>query len=357
MKRLATKIQHPNTQRLGLSLRHVPRVHTLRSLQDLSQGYSPLIPHTQFGLIRYPEFIYVGISTESKESKFFGYVTFGNQTITRDYTGEPSERLSIGSNGSNPSQFNTAYGLAIHPHTQNVYVADFCNHRIQAFTPQLEFLFEFGSRGTDERSFQYPAGLAFSSDGKKLAIVDNDNRRIKITDPEGNLIEIIDGSGVDQGAFDEPYFITTDRDDNLYIADRDRLRVQKYTFDGKFISFIGDKGGVGNTVGNVCGVCISDQDELVTHKEGGNELKYFSLDGKFLRSVPTPDTSSRKSFLARGPHGGLILSDRGGDKIHFFDKDGKHYHSISLPAPLGVAFNNQNDLYIVHCDKATIAMY
>jgi len=67
-----------------------------------------------------------------------------------------------------------------------VYVVDSNNHRIQAFTYDGDFVFEFGKYGSGAGEFKYPYGIA--NDGTYLYVTDSGNNRVQVFDLKGNYI-------------------------------------------------------------------------------------------------------------------------------------------------------------------------
>jgi len=125
----------------------------------------------------------------------------------------------LGGLGNAPRQFNEPRGLAI-SQTGNLYVADTKNHRIQVFAlPSLALQAIWGKR----------AGI-------------NDVTAPVPTPPECELLpeqQICWGqpiAGSQPGEFNEPWDVIVDGDENVYIADRNNHRLQK--FDRRRHSFI-----------------------------------------------------------------------------------------------------------------------
>ena len=73
--------------------------------------------------------------------------------------------------------FTTVTGLAIGP-KDNVFVADFYNHRVQKFAPDGTFLTSFGKRGNGPGEFDYPTAVAVTDDGT-VFVADFGNNRIQ----------------------------------------------------------------------------------------------------------------------------------------------------------------------------------
>ncbi len=82
-----------------------------------------------------------------------------------------------GKPGQKPGEFSGPYDVCVDKE-DNVYVADFWNHRIQKFTPGGEFLWEFGKHGTGEGEFECPVSVAVGEDGS-VYVSDWGNNRVQ----------------------------------------------------------------------------------------------------------------------------------------------------------------------------------
>ncbi len=126
-------------------------------------------------------------------------------------------------NESRPAHFNNVHGIAVDPATGNVFVNDRENHRIQAFTGDGEYLHEWpvGNPPSDLHMFIITAD-------SYLWAADRGSNRILKYDLDGNLLYAWGVSGDFPGGMWGVHAISVDTDGNLYIAEVDNGRVQKY---------------------------------------------------------------------------------------------------------------------------------
>ncbi len=82
---------------------------------------------------------------------------------------------------STRGRFNVATSVAVGP-KNDVYVADFFNHRIQIISEKGQFVSTFGSQGSGPGQFERPTDMAFDADGN-LYVVDFGNDRIQKFEP------------------------------------------------------------------------------------------------------------------------------------------------------------------------------
>ncbi len=91
--------------------------------------------------------------------------------------------FGLGVPGSRGGWFRVATGVATDT-LGRIYVADFENHRIQAFDDKGRLLSMFGDRGSDLGEFEHPTDLDIAADGR-IYVVDFGNHRIQIFSPLG----------------------------------------------------------------------------------------------------------------------------------------------------------------------------
>jgi len=134
----------------------------------------------------------------------------------------------------------------------NYYISEYGEYdRVQKFSPQGEFLLEWGGHGTRPGQFSRPQKMAWDEQ-QRIWIVDACNHRIQVFDAQGNYVTgwgtscdlyapdrpgcvDPDGGGPQQlgdGQFREPWGVAVDANGIVYVADTWNHRIQKFTLDG-----------------------------------------------------------------------------------------------------------------------------
>lgn len=133
-----------------------------------------------------------------------------------------------GEPGLNPGQFNRAEGLGIDSQDR-LYVADSCNHRIQIFRSDGQFIRTYGHAGRSPGEFSYPYDIKVDELGRQY-VCEFGNSRISIFDAHDQLIETLGGNaaGAAPGEFANPWSIALNSAGDLYVADSQNHRVQKF---------------------------------------------------------------------------------------------------------------------------------
>lgn len=124
-----------------------------------------------------------------------------------------------GTKGSGPGQFNLVHSIAIDAN-RRVYVSDRVNNRIQIFDENGTFLDQWPNVRSVTR-------VVATKDGGVWVAAAGYNRFAKF-DTDGKLLYHWGLMGSEPGLFDNPHQYDVDRDGNLYVADANNNRIQKF---------------------------------------------------------------------------------------------------------------------------------
>ena len=120
----------------------------------------------------------------------------------------------------------------------NVWTTDAESSTILKFTAEGKKLLqiEVGEQPPVRRShFVGTTDIAFGPHGRLFITDGYGNARVLEYTPDGRRVRQWGSAGSGPGQFRLPHGITIDRDNIIYIADRENGRVQKFDLDGKFI--------------------------------------------------------------------------------------------------------------------------
>jgi len=140
-----------------------------------------------------------------------------------------------GTYGSEPGQFIEPWDVALDG-DGNVYVTDTWNHRVQKFDGQGRFLLAWGTFGqpafvsdpAGQGVFYGPRGIAVSA-SNEVYVTDTGNKRVQVFTSEGVFVREFGGSGTVPGLMNEPVGIALMDTGSVVVADAWNHRVQVFS--------------------------------------------------------------------------------------------------------------------------------
>eukprot|EP00002_Diphylleia_rotans_P010387 TRINITY_DN2082_c0_g2_i1.p1 TRINITY_DN2082_c0_g2~~TRINITY_DN2082_c0_g2_i1.p1 ORF type:complete len:548 (+),score=142.84 TRINITY_DN2082_c0_g2_i1:329-1972(+) len=365
---------HSQAESFALNIKQHLNIYTTKANQNASQGQTIRLP---ISIVHGGRAFIDSVSVSLPTARFQGKITFAvpvsceafvfqtkrlmtgshSMYISRDLATIKEPVARMGSRGGETGMFREPFGIAIHPKTGNYFVMNKDNQRIDEISPDLEIIRSF-TGSTNGQSFSYARGVAINQDGSVLAIADTLNHRVQIWDMDGKCTHLIIEAAPKQ-RLESTQFVAFDVDDNLYVSDKSKKVIHKYNSKWEYVCSIGGEGD-GNPIGEVGGIMINDYNELMAIACRSSEVKVYSTDGHYLRSITVQQTGSVENAysncLGRGPDGGFIVSDTS-NNVHFYSDDGVLLHQITVKIPIGTAFDHLNRLVVVSYGDHSLYIY
>ncbi len=265
----------------------------------------------------------------------------------------PTFALKWGTVGIEPGQFNAPEGIALGPQGR-IYVADTNNHRIQVFDQRGDFLWQWGSlcilaskEGCDgpsgEGQFNTPEGIVYSALSGILYIADSGNHRIQAFGPEGDFLFQWGSEGQGEGQLNNPVGLAVDDDARVYVADVLNHRVQVFDHTGRFLRQWGTEGTDEGRFRFPSGLAVHRQSVYVTDN-GNHRVQRFDLEGNFLGQwgthcrlttgegcvdpdgegpLESGDGQFRRPFgIAADSQGRIYVLDQSNNRVQIFTAEG-----------------------------------
>lgn len=136
-------------------------------------------------------------------------------------------------------------GLFVMPHglevdnQDNIWVTDCGLHQVFKFDSNGNLLMTLGEArvsGNDSEHFNLPTDIAVTADGSFYVSDGYGNSRVIKFSKEGDYLFEWGKLGNEKGEFKIPHGIDLDNEGNVYVADRENNRIQKFDRKGKFIT-------------------------------------------------------------------------------------------------------------------------
>ena len=232
------------------------------------------------------------------------------------------EKKSFGTKGSGPGQFKSPEGVAIDT-GGNILVADHGNHRIQQCSSTGKHLRTVGTPGSGPLQFQYSRGIAVHPNTGRVYVADCKNNRIQVLNSDLTYSSSFGRKGSNYGKFNNPYDVSTDREDNVYVADRLNHRIQVFTVDGVYLRQFGKNGKGEGELKKPVSIAIDSGNVVFVGEQGNHRVSIFSTDGEFIESFGRkgkgPVEFGGPYGLAVDKKGTLYVSDHGNNRIQIFN--------------------------------------
>ena len=123
-------------------------------------------------------------------------------------------------------------------------MTDAGNDRVEVFTSDGQYLFQWGRTGSGSGEFDQPRRLAIDAIGN-VFVAEYNNSRVQKFDASGSYILSWGGScsaGSADPCFEHPLGIETDADDDVYVVDFYDDRVEKFDNSGTYLCEWGTSG-------------------------------------------------------------------------------------------------------------------
>ena len=203
------------------------------------------------------------------------YVACCDDDCIRVFDQGGHEKRTIGSRGSGDGQFRYPRGISIKGDV--MYVADYCNHRIQKLTTEGQFLQKFGQHGSDQGEFTCPISVIVDQ-RDKMIVADSKNHRVVILDQNGSWLLTVNGNVSGAQGFKDPWGLALDPQGNIHVAAYGSNTIKVFTPEGTYVRSYGDVKGP-------TGIAIDEEGYSLVCERSGKCLSIFDPEGNKIHTV------------------------------------------------------------------------
>ena len=169
------------------------------------------------------------------------------------------------------------------------------------------FVAKWGSLGSGDGQFGDPEGIATDQAGN-VYVADTNNRRIQKFTSDGQFIARWGSPGTGDGQFAIPRSIVTDQAGNVYVSDAGNARIQKFTSDGQFLAKWGSAGTGDGQFRFIDGITTDQAGNVYVGDTGHHRIQKFTSDGQFIAKLGSPGTGDGQVAFPWG-----IATDQAGN--------------------------------------------
>ena len=238
----------------------------------------------------------------------------------------PPYLFQWGSEGISNGEFDEPIGIAVDS-SNNVYVVDSYNDRIEKFDGNGNYLTQWGSYGSGNSQFEYPEGIAVDSSGN-VYVADSDNDRIEKFGSNGNYLTQWGSQGSGNGQFLFPIGITVDSSNNVYVADGSDSRIEKFTSDGNYLIQWGSNGSGNGQFSDPTMLAVDSSNTIYVADSDNYRVQKFAGNGNYLTQWGGLGTGNGQFEFPLGiavdSSGNVYVGDSANDRIEKFTSNGNY---------------------------------
>ena len=220
-----------------------------------------------------------------------------------------------------PENFRNPRGLGWCSDSQELYVADSTNHRIQVFDQDGRYKRQMGCLGSGPGQLASPRDLTIDRKGR-LIVADTENHRIQILQKDGSFINMITEKG-SEGHFNRPCGVTVNHNNEIIVADTYNHQVALFEEIGAYIKQFG---GYGKYVGRFDHPYTTEVDStnnIYVPDFYNDRIQIFTPSGKFIRIFAPNAFFVKPSVVCFSDDDTILVTQWNNDPVRIFGKDGK----------------------------------
>ncbi len=212
--------------------------------------------------------------------------------------------------------------------------------------------------------FNNPKAVAVSAEGN-VYVADTGNNRIVILNSKGRQQRTIGGFGFEQDQFDGPSDIWCGSLINIYVADYNNRRIQRFDRQMNYISSLSadDAGDSDIQFTEVASCAVSSNNDLFILDHGENKIVKINRLGQAELSFGTYISGAGELQnpvqLDITPKGLLLVTDAEAKALFVYDFFGnfiKALHDPRMKQPAGLTVNDEGRVWIADPEAGAVFM-
>ena len=239
---------------------------------------------------------------------------------------------------------------------------------VKAYTG-ASFASSFGSYGTSSGQFKNVINVYADQFGN-VFVADTDNNRIQKFDQNGNFISAIGTLGTGNEQFNRPTSAVSDRAGNLYVIDSANNRVEKFDSLGNFVlqwSLCSS-----NCHPYMFNMAIDENDAIYITDQYSDIIRKYDTIGELITSWGGSGSGNGQFLnqysnnyfgIAVNSFGDVYVTDSGNYRIQKFDSNGNFIKSFDIQNsstnfnPASIAIDSLNNVYVLDYTNNVVQVF
>lgn len=225
----------------------------------------------------------------------------------------------------------------------------------------LTLVGKWGGPGSGDGQFNAPRGIGVNGAGD-VYVADGNNNRVQKFTADGGFLLKFGSTGSGPGQFSSPDGVAVDPTGNVFVVDTGNYRIQAFTSDGTFIRSFGRLSrtpanpGPGEFGSNPEGIAVDGAGNVyVTDRF---RVIKFASDGTFIRAWGGQGSGDGQfgaaNAVALDRSGNVYVTDGGGQRVQVFDPDGGFRGKLGVGGtresnfifPQGIAVRSDGQVFV-----------
>ncbi len=178
--------------------------------------------------------------------------------------------------------------------------------------------------------------------------------------------ELVFGSfGKKNGQFNNPKAVTVDNDGNIYVADAENSRIQKFSPDGEFLISLGKQGAGPGEFNKPVGVDVDAEGYIYVADTWNHRVQKFSPEGEYLETYGKEGVYYAPKDILAHPNRNKYVVDTGFQRVHTIDRIGNETKVFGgkgsgvgdLFEPVGIALGMNDNVLVADTNNKRIEIF